>query len=102
MEKLDDLLTPAKLIARAWENFSRMTLPPNCSEVQREETRRAFYTGASVVFAIFRGITDGDGDGEELERAYIDRVDAISAELNEFIREMNVAVFSKLKSAGEG
>jgi hypothetical protein len=33
----------------AWESFERAILPQDCSEVQRTETRRAFYAGAFCI-----------------------------------------------------
>jgi hypothetical protein len=41
-------------VAEQWVSFEKAILPPNCSDVQRQETRRAFFAGA---FAIVDAIT---------------------------------------------
>lgn len=37
-------------IGEAWEGFSKAILPANCSDVQHQEMRRAFYAGAFIIF----------------------------------------------------
>ena len=36
-----------KHIEKAWNSFERMVLPADVSAIQRNETRKAFYAGAS-------------------------------------------------------
>ncbi len=41
------------MMAEEWDSFARKILPANCSAVQRQEMRRAFYAGAqSILFGI--------------------------------------------------
>ena len=43
-----------QLMMEQWDEFARRILPANCSQVQRQETRRAFYAGAQAI--LFRVI----------------------------------------------
>lgn len=36
-------------VAKQWESYARDVLPPGCSQVQRTETKRAFYAGAQAL-----------------------------------------------------
>ncbi len=39
------------LLRAEWDKFARAVFPPNVSEIQRTEMRRAFYAGAeSILF----------------------------------------------------
>lgn len=47
-------------IAEEWNSFAEKVLPKECSDVQRIETRRAFYAGAVALWgAFFKGLSDG-------------------------------------------
>ena len=37
-------------MGQAWASFEKAVLPRNCSDVQRQEMRRAFYAGAMIIF----------------------------------------------------
>ena len=48
-------------VREAWERFEKALLPPDCSDVQRQETRRAFYAGAFVVLDVMaEAMSDDD------------------------------------------
>lgn len=75
-----------KPIANDWEIFERMLLA-DAGPVQRRDMRRAFYAGASALFnAILEGL-DPD-PGHEPTHADLHRMDSISAELDEWWREL--------------
>lgn len=38
-----------QLMAEQWDTFSRAVLPRDCSPIQRQEMRRAFYAGAQGI-----------------------------------------------------
>jgi hypothetical protein len=41
-----------RTIQQIWDGFERAVLPPNCSDVQRNEMRKAFYGGAGAMLAM--------------------------------------------------
>ena len=41
-----------RTIAEHWADFERRVMPISAGEVQREETRRAFYSGAAAMLAL--------------------------------------------------
>lgn len=48
-------------VGELWDSFERRVLPRNCSEVQRTETRRAFYAGAfGVLDELGAALSQGD------------------------------------------
>lgn len=50
-----------RMIREEWAAFERKVLPANCSAVQRQEMRRAFYAGAMIVFdAVAHAMSDAD------------------------------------------
>jgi hypothetical protein len=77
------------LIERAWTSYAAMFLPASAEPVQRYETRKAFYAGASVLFhAMLRALEDGD-DATENDLALMDD---LNAEIDAFGAEIDVAV----------
>ncbi len=43
---------PRKLLRQQWQIFEQAALPQNVSQVQRQEMRRAFYSGGAVMFCL--------------------------------------------------
>ena len=41
-----------RTVADAWETFAHAVLPPDCSRVQRDEMRKAFYGGATALLSL--------------------------------------------------
>lgn len=84
-----------KLIEKAWNSYATLVLPANAGPVQRDETRKAFYAGASVLFhTVLRALDDGD-DATENDLAL---VDGISAEIDAFGAELDVAILGVPRS----
>ena len=49
-----------RTIAGLWASYSSSVLPASAGEIQRQETRRAFYAGASGLLGIMSGIGEPD------------------------------------------
>ncbi len=58
-----------QLMAEQWDEFARKILPPGCGAIQKQEMRRAFYSGAQAI--LFRVITafapDTEPTAEDLQ-----------------------------------
>lgn len=63
-------------LASEWADFERMVLPPDCSEVQRTETRRGFYAGATALFHLIMSQVTPGQEPNEADFALMDRLDA--------------------------
>lgn len=46
------MVDPYGVIANEWRCFAQTVLPKGVGEVQRVETRRAFYAGAAAMFGV--------------------------------------------------
>ena len=69
------------LVATEWDAFAEVTLPRDCSAVQRREMRLAFYGGASAVFfALLNRLTGG----QEAEEADLTMLKRLGEELQQF------------------
>jgi hypothetical protein len=78
-----------KLIEAAWESYVRHVLPASAGQVQRDETRKAFYAGAAVLFhTVLRALDEGS-DATEND---LKLMDDISSEIDAFGAELDVAV----------
>ncbi len=62
-----------------WQSFALEILPLDCSEIQRKETRRAFYAGAWGMFHLVSQVSDEVPDEEAFQM-----LDAWKAEMEEF------------------
>lgn len=70
-------------IQEEWEGFAASVLPANASQIQRDEMRMAFFSGAwTVVCQTIRIGTD-----EVSEQDGIDQINRVRAEIEEFKRE---------------
>ena len=69
----------------AWLSYAEEVIPANAPEVQRSELRRAFYAGARV---LFDGVVNGVSEGEEPTLADLALMDAIKAELGQFLKDL--------------
>lgn len=69
------------LIERSWENYMRKVLPAGASTVQRWESRRAYYAGASTLFSI---LVSGMGPGDEPQPEDLELMRSIKSELDNF------------------
>lgn len=68
-------------LAQEWDQFARTILPKGAPEVQRVETRRAFYAGAGAMFGLLTGGLDADHEPTDLDVAY---VESLSVEIQAF------------------
>lgn len=64
-------LRERRSIAEEYAEFAAAVLPSAAGEVQRTETRRAYYAGAASMFALMTGGLDKDHEPTELDVAYI-------------------------------
>lgn len=70
-----------KIMDAAWRSYAEQVLPFGASDVQRQESRRAFYAGAQ---SLFGGILTMLDPGEEPTDADLAKMDAVQAELSQF------------------
>jgi hypothetical protein len=52
-------------IAIEWQDYKTKVLPPNCSHIQLQETRRAFYAGVVATLNIMSRVSSDDWSEEE-------------------------------------
>ncbi|MEH2456967.1 hypothetical protein [Nostoc sp.] len=56
-----------KELDNRWLSFAKQMIPRNASAVQTQEMRRAFYSGASIMFELIintpEGVSEDDGVG---------------------------------------
>lgn len=63
------------MIKEAWERFAAECVPADAEDVQRVETRRAFYAGALSLFAgICGAVEPGEGEPTAADMAVLDGV----------------------------
>ena len=86
-----------EMIASAWQGFAKMVVPKDASQEQIDDTRRAFYSGAAVLFSIITGekFFDGlPGDGDiEPTGADLEKMNDLQDEIDAFGAELDQAVF---------
>jgi len=70
-----------QLMAEQWSEFAGKVLPPNCSTVQSQEMRRAFYAGAQAI--LFKVIAAFAPETEPTE-ADIQMMEDVNQELQDF------------------
>ncbi len=74
------------LVAEQWNEFARQVLPPNCSSIQRQEMRCAFYAGAESI--LFRVISAFAPETEPTEED-LQIVEDVHQELRDFAKEFS-------------
>lgn len=74
-----------RLIEAGWRSFAEHVLPASASAVQRQETRRAFYAGAGL---LFEKLTNAVGPDDVSEDAGIDIMRSVEAEIREWLRDV--------------
>lgn len=79
------LIAEGKIIQAGWVSYRRVVMPANCSAVQVDETRKAFYAGAQHLIASMMRTLD---PGEEPTSEDLARMDHIHAELAAFGEEL--------------
>ena len=71
-----------KLIEQAWDLYRERVIPPQAGEVQVDESRKAFYAGAT---ALFTSIMAGLGSGDEATVEDLSLLDGVRDELDEYV-----------------
>jgi hypothetical protein len=74
-----------KVIAEAWRSYERHVVPASAPEIQRSETKKAFYAGASTLFGAILAMLE---PGEEPTEADLRKMDAVAQELQEHLEEV--------------
>lgn len=69
----------------AWRSYAEAVIPPDAPDVQRIESRRAFYAGARSAMAGLMSFLD---PGEEPTQADLDKMTALMKELDDFARHV--------------
>lgn len=87
------LVDSGKLMEAGWLSYKLMVLPEDASEVQRDETRKAFFAGAQHLYASVMGMLE---PGAEPTMNDLRRMAAVDAELNQFVEQL------KAQMAGSG
>jgi hypothetical protein len=72
-------------MADLWQSYADRVLPPHVSEVQRTETRRAFYAGA---LALLSATANNLSEGSEVSEADDAVMDDLYEELQAFNRDV--------------
>ena len=79
------LTDEGRLIEAGWMSMKCMALPPDASEMQIHEMRKAFFAGAQHLFASILSILD---TGSEATGKDIERMANIHQELENFCDEL--------------
>lgn len=70
----------AQKLAAQWTSYEAI-LPATAGDVQRTETRRAFYAGAQALLAV---LAQGISDASEITEADADLMTSVDSELQQF------------------
>lgn len=74
-------------VQEEWNSFAKAALPAECSELQRQEMRRAFYAGVRMLLSkLLHDLTPGD----EAEQADLEMLRDMEAELQDFVERVKV------------
>lgn len=79
------LIDDGKIIEAGWHGLRIAAIPPNASQTQLNEMRKAFFAGAQHLFASIVNVLD---PGTEPTDKDLDRMNSIHAELTEFITQL--------------
>ncbi len=74
-----------KLLQKEWRDYELRVLPLGAPEVQRIETRRAFYAGAQ---ALLSGLLSRFTDDREPTAEDMEVMDGVQAELRQFCEDV--------------
>lgn len=75
-----------KLIYEGWNQYAEHVLPSNCSDVQRRETRQAFYAGAAHLWESF--IANLDTASSDETPADLSLAEGVQDEIDRFKRDL--------------
>lgn len=74
-----------KLLEIAWKDYETKVLPPDCSDIQKFETKKAFYAGAGGLLDSLLKVL---GPGADPTEADLSIMDGIQEELNDYLKEV--------------
>lgn len=78
---LDALKGQRLLLKESWNDYATHVLPATCPQVQRVETRRAFYAGAASITKIIAEATDMPDHGAQVYANVLEEMKAFAAEV---------------------
>ena len=78
-----------KTLAEEWSSYEARVLPKNAGDVQRIETRRAFYAGAGAFLACMQGNLEA---GPEATDGDVENLDTLVKELETFAHQVKGGV----------
>lgn len=73
-------------IEKAWLDYRAKVVHPEASERQVAFTKRAFYSGALLLFSVLVSMLDGEGP--EATLGDLQKMDEIQAEMQEYMDEI--------------
>lgn len=74
-----------KLIEAGWRTYAEHVLPAGAGAAQKQETRRAFYAGAGL---LFEAMTNAVGPDDVSEDAGMEIMASVDAEIRAFLRDV--------------
>ncbi len=77
-------------IAAGWASYRSLIVPKAASSAQVEETHRAFYAGAAILFEVIMRMLD---PGVEPTDADLEKMNALDAELRAFGAGLDAEAF---------
>lgn len=83
-----------KKLKRGWDRYLIEVIPPTAGEVQKEESRRAFYAGAVHLFAT---VMEMMTPGKECTEEDVKNMNSIHDELVDFKEEMKLVAEASLR-----
>jgi hypothetical protein len=72
-------------VASQWESFAALVLPADAGDVQRQETRRAFYAGAQALLGLMMHGLEATDEVTDDDVASLTR---LQEELAAFVRDV--------------
>ena len=79
-----------KYIAKGWESYRSMVIPADAPPVQLQESERAFYAGAAILWeSVMQGLDPGSDETE----GDMQRMADIQAELDAFGQQLDRDLF---------
>ncbi len=88
------------IINNAWLSYRANVMPKHAGTVQVEETRQAFFAGASILFTALTGpMLDGEPGDDDIEPTEMDlaKMQGIQDEIERFGAELDLAVLKPSK-----
>ena len=81
-----------KLIQHGWESYRRNVVPADASPIQINETRQAFYAGASILFEALMRVMDSDDEAASKGTRVMND---LQTEVSDFGAELDQSAFGQ-------